>query len=772
MRGDGLNARQRQAVEHGDGALLVLAGAGTGKTRVLVQRIATLVDRGMAPWEILAVTFTNKAAGEMRARLAELLGDRARPMWIGTFHSTCARLLRKWGERIGLSRDFHILDGDDQVKIVNQLLKEEGAEDSVSARTLLVRFDRAKNAGVDPTTIQSVPFVDELVAKIYPRYQARLQREHAVDFNDLLLRVLDLTVHEEVGPRLHLMFRHVLVDEFQDTNRVQYRIVSELAAATRNVTVVGDDDQSIYGWRGAEPRNLFDFERDFPETEVIRLEQNYRSTSVILEAANAVISRNLERHPKALWTERGGGDPIEFYEAGDDRGEAWWVADKIRRMLDDEARSPDDIAILYRTHSLSRQLEEQLLRVGVRADIVGGVGFYERREVKDVLAYLRLLVNPAADSSFERVVNTPARGLGDVTIDRVRAVARSRGLGLFEAARRIVASGPAGGAQTGLPLPSGHDVEAPGLPPAARKKLAGFVQLMDGLSAVQQAGASLAELAIQVVERSRYREVLEAEDSQESRDRLANLAELVTVAADFDDEVAQAPADARLEGTVTAFLERLALATPGDVGEADATPKVRLTTIHAAKGLEFPVVFLCGMEDGLFPSLREREDQDEAAAIEEERRLAYVALTRARERLILTGARVRRVWGEMRAQTPSRFLDDIPGIAAARRLRSSSPPPRPFATRPPISRRPVRQFDEHDQRSHDDDEPSFDLDGDRSRPKLGADRISAGASVHHVQFGRGRVVDASGEGKDRRLVIEFPGIGPKTVLARFVTQSD
>jgi DNA helicase-2/ATP-dependent DNA helicase PcrA len=653
------------------------------------------------------------------------------------------------------------------MKIVNQLLKEEGAEDSISARTLLVRFDRAKNKGVDPTSVQTIPFVDELVAKIYPRYRDRLRREHAVDFNDLLLRVLDLTVHEEVGPKLHLMFRHVLVDEFQDTNKVQYRIVSELAAATRNVTVVGDDDQSIYGWRGAEPRNLFDFERDFPETEVIRLEQNYRSTSVILDAANAVIARNLERHPKTLWTDQGGGDPIEFHEAGDDRGEAWWVADKIRRMLDDEARSPDEIAILYRTHALSRQLEEQLLRVGVRVDIVGGVGFYERREVKDVLAYLRLLVNPAADSSFERVVNTPARGLGDVTIDKVRAVARARQISLLEASRRIVASAPSGGAQAGLPL----EQDAPGLPPAARKKLAGFVQLMDGLAAVQQAGASLAELAIQVVERSRYREVLEAEDSQESRDRLANLAELVTVAADFDDEVAQAPADAKLEGTVTAFLERLALATPGDVGEVDNSQKVRLTTIHAAKGLEFLVVFICGLEDGLFPSLREREDQDEAAAIEEERRLAYVAMTRARERLILTGARVRRVWGEMRAQTPSRFLDDVPGIAAARRLRSTAPPTRPFfSTRPPpVARKPVRQFDEHDQRSHDDDEPTYDLDGDRSRPVLKVDRITPGARVHHVQFGDGRVVDASGEGKDRRLVIEFPGIGHKTVLARFVT---
>ncbi len=764
----GLNDRQRQAVEHGDGPMIVLAGAGTGKTRVLVSRIATLVERGVQPWEILAVTFTNKAAGEMRERLAKLLGDRARPMWIGTFHSTCARLLRRWGERIGLSRDFHIVDDDDQLKIVGQLLKDEGADDAVTPRTLLIRFDRAKNKGVDPTTVKGVPFVDDLVAKIYPKYQARLAREHAVDFNDLLLHLLRLTHDEEVGPKLAMMFRHVLVDEFQDTNRVQYQIVSQLAAATRNVTVVGDDDQSIYGWRGAEPRQLFDFERDFPETMVIRLEQNYRSTSCILEAANAVISRNLERHPKALWTERGGGDPIVWYEAGDDRGEAWYVADRIRKMLDDEGLSPPDVAVLYRTHSLSRSLEEQLLRVGIRADIIGGVGFYERKEVKDVLAYLRLLGNPASDFSFERVINTPSRGLGDVTVDKIRQVARARGTALLEGARIVVRDGEGG------------------LAPAARKKLAGFVDLLDGLVAVQKAGASLAELAIQVVERSRYREVLEAEDSQESRDRLSNLAELVTVAADFDDELGG-------EGTLAEFLERLALATPGEIAGdpvEDRAQKVRLTTIHAAKGLEFPVVFICGLEDGLFPSLREREDQDEDAAMEEERRLAYVALTRARDRLILTSARVRRVWGEMRYQTPSRFLDDIPAscLAMPRRGGAGGGAARPGgATRPPgvapaMAPRPagngagvgavaVRRpaFDEHDQRSQDDDEPSFDLDGDRSRPQSRVERLRPGVRVNHVQFGTGRVVDSSGEGKDRKLVIEFPGVGQKTVLARFVT---
>ena len=757
MRGS-LNDRQRQAVEHGDGPLLVLAGAGTGKTRVLVHRIAALVESGVAPWEILAVTFTNKAAGEMRDRLRELLGERARPMWIGTFHATCARLLRRYSERLGLAKDFQIFDDDDQMKIVGQLLKEEGCGDEISARSLLVRFDRAKNKGEDPRLRKTGMYIDDYVERIYPRYVERLQREHAVDFNDLLLHVLRLLDDEEAGPRLAMLFRHVLVDEFQDTNRVQYQIACRLAAATRNITVVGDDDQSIYAWRGAEPKNLFDFERDFPEAIVIRLEQNYRSTSIILDAANAVIDKNLTRHAKALWTERGGGDPIVWYEAGDDRSEGYYVASQIARLVH-EGLSPGDIAILYRTHAQSRSLEDQLRRHELRYEIVGGLSFYERKEVKDVLAYLRLLVNPASDTSFERIVNVPARGIGETTVDKIRAVARAHDVPLLQGARLAIREGLGN------------------LAPAARKKLAGFLELVDGLAAVQAAGASVAEIAIQVVERSRYREVLEAEDSEEARQRLNNLADLVNLAADFDDETGA-------DGGVTAFLERLALATPGD--EIAQTPeekaaaralRVRMTTVHAAKGLEFPVVFLAGMEDGLFPSLRPREEQDEQDALEEERRLAYVAITRARDRLYVTWARERRVWGDLRFQTPSRFLDDIPETLFANprrryppRMRAPGAVPESFARpSPPKPARPKPTFDEVDQRSWDDDEPSFDLDGDRSAPKSRGDRIGPGARVTHVQFGTGRVVDASGEGRDRKLVIEFPEIGPKTVLARFVT---
>ena len=759
MRG-ALNPRQLEAVEHPGGPLLVLAGAGTGKTRVLVHRIEAMVRRGVPPWEILAVTFTNKAAHEMKDRLVTLLGEPARRMWIGTFHATCARLLRRWGERLGLGRDFQILDSDDQLKIVNQLLKEEGCDDAISARSLLVRFDRAKNKGVDPREETFHNYVDDFVQLIYPRYQARLRKEQAVDFNDLLLEVLRLFDDEEVGPRLSLMFNQVLVDEFQDTNRVQYRIASQFGAATRNITVVGDDDQSIYSWRGAEPKNLFDFERDFPETTVVRLEQNYRSTSVILDAANGVISKNLVRHPKALWTERGGGDPIVHYEAGDDRGEAYFIAQNIVRLIQEQGLSPGDIACLYRTHAQSRPLEDQLRRLDIDYDIVGGVSFYDRKEVKDLLAYMRLIIIPTSDTSFERIVNVPARQIGESTVDKLRKLARAREVSLLEAARLAVQ-------------------EAAGeLGQAARKRLAAFLELIAGLVAVHAGGASVAELAIQIVERSRYREVLEGDGSEEARQRLNNLADLVNFAADFDDEAGD-------EGGVSAFLERVSLQTPGE--EADTTPearaaararKVHLTTVHAAKGLEYPVVFLCGLEDGLFPSLREREEQaDQQEALEEERRLAYVAMTRARDRLYLTWARERRVWGDIRMQTPSRFLDDVPEscLAAPRRrwgqpLRVPGTLPaslaRPAARPAPRPKRPPAWSDEHDQRSWDDDEPSYDLDGDRDRP---AGRFRPGVRVNHVQFGVGRIVDASGEGKDQKLVIEFPEIGEKTVLARYVT---
>jgi DNA helicase-2/ATP-dependent DNA helicase PcrA len=739
-----LNPEQHAAVEHGDGPLLVLAGAGTGKTRVLVHRIAHLVDTGADPRAILAVTFTNKAAGEMRHRLRGLLGARADAMWIGTFHATCARLLRKYGEVVGLTKSFTIFDDDDQMKLVEKLLKETGLDEQISGRTVLSRFDRAKNRGVDPRTVKTGAF-DDVIERIYPMYQAQLAKENAVDFNDLLLKALALFDHEETRHVLQTRFSHVLVDEFQDTNRVQYELVRRAAEATRNLTVVGDDDQSIYAWRGAEPRNLLDFDRDFADATVIKLEQNYRSTQMILDAANGVICKNHDRHEKALWTDKSGGDLIEVYQAGDERGEAYFVAQSIRRLLDEGPGSPNDIAILYRTNAQSRVLEEHLRAARVPAKVVGAVSFFERKEVKDVIAYLRLLLHAGADSAFERVVNVPARGIGDTTVDRLRAAARAGTGGLLDATR-LAARG-----------------EVAGLGAAARKKLHGFVDLLDGLRDVIEQGASVAETIIQVVDRSGLRGKLEADDSAESRDRLDNLAELVTIASDFDDESEQPQ-------TIDAFLERIALTAPAD--DQAGKDAVVLMTIHIAKGLEWPVVFLTGLEDGLFPSLREREGQSEDAQLEEERRLAYVAITRARERLVLTHARTRRVWGEIRLQGPSRFLDDLPPSVLAQPVRPKVMTPRAPAivdgNWSGVRRRSPRgSSDELDQRVPDN-EPVYRVDDDLPEP----DVFRTGDPVTHDSFGVGRVVAVSGQGKDTKVIVDFPQAGRKTIFAKFLRVSD
>ncbi|HRC58897.1 MAG TPA: aldo/keto reductase, partial [Kofleriaceae bacterium] len=429
MSSRGLNPQQDAAVTQGDGPMMVLAGAGTGKTRVLVHRIAELVTRGVPAWSILAVTFTNKAAKEMRDRLRVLLGNSVNDMSIGTFHATSARLLRAWGAFVGVRKGFVIFDDDDQLRLVDRLLKDNGLAEQLTPRTLLSMFDRAKNRGEDPVTAHASHWFADAVALIYPLYRDRLHKENAVDFNDLLLKALELTRHPDIGQRVRTRFSHILVDEFQDTNRVQYDLVCGLAA-TRNLTVVGDDDQSIYAWRGAEPRNLLDFDRDYPDAAIIKLEQNYRSTQVVLDAANAVICKNRDRRGKSLWTDKAGGDPIALYHAGDERGEAYYIATQIRQMIDEGPYSPSDFAVLYRTNAQSRVLEEHLRAARVPAKVVGAMSFYERKEVKDAIAYLRLLVNPAADSAFERIVNVPPRGIGDTTVERLRKAARARELGI------------------------------------------------------------------------------------------------------------------------------------------------------------------------------------------------------------------------------------------------------------------------------------------------------------------------------------------------------
>jgi DNA helicase-2/ATP-dependent DNA helicase PcrA len=822
-----LNPEQRRAVEHGEGPLLVLAGAGTGKTRVLVNRIAHLVKGGVPPRDVLAVTFTNKAAGEMRERLRSLLGVGANHMWIGTFHATCARILRLHGDRVGLSRDFTILDDDDQRRILNNLLKERGLDEQITPRTLAIQIDRCKNRGEDPmqATQADTGWGSDILRDIYPLYQAQLAQEDAVDFNDLLLKVLDLARHPEIGPILSARFDHVLVDEFQDTNRVQYRLVRHFADVNRNLTVVGDDDQSIYSWRGAEPRNLLEFDRDYPDAVIVKLEQNYRSTQMILAAANAVIAHNRNRHEKALWTARSGGEPILWEQCETEREEAEFIARAIGGLVSAEDRSYGDMAVLYRTRAQSRAIEEQMRRFRIDYRIVGDVSFFQRKEIKDVLAYLRLLIHPNADSAFERVVNVPARGIGKTSLERIRDVARTSRTSLLDAARAC-AEGRLGGMGVG-----------------PRKKIASFIDILDGLRDVQAAGASVAELIIQTVERSGYKDSLARENTPEAEDRLGNLAELVSMASDFDEETEG-------QGTLVEFDARVSLSSAVDEADGRSRGAVTLMTIHAAKGLEFPVVFLCGMEDGLFPSLRQRDAMDEQSTLEEEYRLAYVAMTRARERLVLTHARMRRHWGEMRMNQPSRFLDAIPHECLAVRARpavraSHSPYERDdagvrLARRDPrgpgAARRDPRDggdfgdapggqydgrsdgrsdgfYDDVDQRVHAggraavvrDGDIEYDLDavsdtdffddeprrapprgaGSRLRsagnvgrapvsrvPRAAEQEFRVGAVVSHATFGVGRVIEARGRGKSRKLLIDFASVGLKTVLERFVEPAD
>jgi DNA helicase-2/ATP-dependent DNA helicase PcrA len=735
---DDLNPPQRAAVLHGEGPLLILAGAGSGKTRVITYRIAELLRRAVPPWRILAVTFTNKAAGEMRERVERIAGERAQGMWIGTFHATCARLLRMHHAEAGLGRDFVIFDDGDQKTLVIRVLKDLQITDRfVTPRAVLSAIDGAKNRGEGPAEFRGEDYFGDLVARIYPVYQERLERANAVDFGDLLCKALRLCVHPEVGPKLREKFDHVLVDEFQDTNRVQYDLVNHLAAGRGNLCVVGDDDQAIYAWRGADVRNILEFERDHPGTQVVKLEQNYRSTQTILDAANAVIARNALRKHKRLFTEQGGGEPILYYTAEDERREAEWVVRAIRRLEHDEQRPPDDFAVFYRTHAQSRALEEALRAADLAYSVIGGTRFYDRAEVKDLLAYLRLTANPADEVSLERVINKPTRGIGDTTYDRVVERARQERLPVWEAMRRVVDEGD------------------PSVGAAPRKKLGAFVELMDDLRAFSGGIGALAEA---ILDRTGYLERLAADDSHESQERVENLMELTGSIKAFAEERARAGA----APTLHEYLELVSLVAPAD----DQSRGITLMTVHAAKGLEFPVVFVTGLEEGVFPSLRRGDGPDEIA---EERRLAYVSITRARERLFLTNAERRTLFGQApRPFQESRFVRDIPDECVARPVARARPSwlTRGGAPRPPggpavdAQRPAVRRVER-------EDGTAVEYDGDAGYPE-DASPFRLGQRVRHPKFGEGEVRGFTGGGADLKLTVYFPEVGPKTIIARFV----
>lgn len=707
-----LNDAQLAAVRQSDGPVLIFAGAGSGKTRVLTHRIAYLLgELKVAPERILAVTFTNKAAGEMKSRLQAMVGPVARDIWVGTFHSMCVRILRRDGSRIGIGRSFAVIDDTDQRQLVKEILDDlDYDERHLAAGACLAEIGKAKNALLWPEQYaqSQTSFVGERIANVYGEYQRRLAESNSLDFDDLIVRTIDLLERDaEVRAKYQQRFEYVLVDEYQDVNAAQYRLIALLAGYHGNVTVVGDDDQSIYSWRGSDYRMILRFEEDFPGANVFKLEENYRSTQRILDAANSLVANNRARAPKRLFTARGQGEPITVYPAATERDEARYVVEKVKSMVRDGA-AYRDFVVLYRTNAQSRVFEEALLAEGIPYRVVGGVGFYARTEIKDVIAYLRYIVNSSDAIAFKRIVNVPRRGIGQQTLAALVQAANGARLSVGEA---IFDS----------------DLLRSAVPKKL-KELERFAELIGELRQSAEKGG-VADLLVAVMERSGYVRELQSEDTNEARGRLENLSELVGVAREYE----AADDDPSLAG----FLANIALVSDLDALEEDAS-YVTLMTLHSAKGLEFPSVFLTGLEEGVFPHSRALT---EPAELEEERRLAYVGITRAIDRLFLTYAARRALFGNTYAYPKSRFFEEIPSLEI---LESDSVPlPRPAGGR-------WREVAIHE---------------------------SAGAGVHmglkhgdrvrHPKWGEGRIENIVGAGGDGLVTIDFPNVGQKMLMLKY-----
>ena len=768
---DGLNPPQREAVVCTDGPLLILAGAGSGKTRVLTHRVAYLISgAGVPPYRILAVTFTNKAAAEMKSRVAALAGSAARWVWVSTFHSLCARILREDIEALGYKRSFTILDESDQTTVIKRCLKQLNVSgDMFRPQSVLAAISAAKNELVDVESFQDSArdVRQRTIAQLYEAYQGVLARDNALDFDDLIMATVRLfRERPEVLEKYRNRFTHIMVDEYQDTNHAQYMLVKLLAASTRNLCVVGDDDQSIYEWRGADVRNILEFERDYPEARVVKLEQNYRSTQTILDAANHVIANNRDRKNKRLWTSREQGARISMYTADTEKDEARFIADELDRLIVAEGRCYGDFAVLYRMNAQSRAIEEVLVNRGIPYRIVGGLKFYERREIKDVLAYLRVIENPEDSVSLERIINVPRRGIGDSTLAQARALAQEKGMPLATGVRTAA--------------------ECTELAPRARTALAGFLSTMERLWPLR-GEKTVSQIVRAVLDDTGYLAELEKERTIEAEGRIENLKELITVTQEFEsrhsaqgtgaearadaDDRAEAgalaevgPEGARLEvdasgpNDLAAFLEEVSLLT--DLDRADlSTDQVTLMTLHSAKGLEFPVVFMAGMEENVFPLARSAYDP---AAIEEERRLCYVGITRAKDRLYLVHALSRAIFGSSTANPVSRFVEEIPGHllsdAFADRYRvyhgggrGAAPgrfglgdggAPRPGAVR---TEKAVSAVDKSWATRQMPGRPEFD----------------AGDKIRHAKFGEGTVVSVQQSAGEWLATIAFPGAGVK-----------
>jgi ATP-dependent DNA helicase UvrD/PcrA len=744
-----LNPEQQAAVLKTDGPLLILAGAGSGKTRVIAHRIAHLVSQGLSePDRILAVTFTNKAAEEMRARVEALLGVDCRQMWVSTFHALCARLLRREAPHIGLSRDFVIYDSTDQLTVVKQALKSLGIDDGVTQpRAALSRISHAKNRMEGPAAFSNATWNprEQQIAKIYELYTKALKDANALDFDDLLLKTVDLFEQsEQVRERYSRKFRYLMVDEYQDTNRPQYLLIQRLAAAHRNLCVVGDPDQSIYKWRGADLRNILDFEHDFPEAATVKLERNYRSTQVILDAATAVISQNRNRKEKRLYTDVAGGARVRYYRAGDDLDEAEFVARIARTALHEDREA--SVAILYRTNSQSRTIEDALRRNGTAYKIIGGVRFYERKEVKDALAYLKLILSPQDDVSLRRVINVPARGIGKGVMESLEAVEIP--LEADSDAPLLAGLRPTPVSGTSLWARLLHAVERRLLPARAVASLTVFRDLIRGMTAMA-AQESVSIALGKVLDQSGYLQDLREERSEEAEGRIENLMELVSAAREYE---ARHP-----EPTLGGFVDQLSLLSDVDEEAGTQNARVLMMTMHSAKGLEFPVVFITGLEEGLFPHSRASDDE---ADLEEERRLCYVGITRAQRRLVLTSAARRRVFGDYQSTDPSRFIDEIPAELIEELPSSFVTPQSSFSN---FRSGPYNRGGSYRGRVREE-QPTYDYASeDQSLPE----GLRPGLQVRHAQFGLGTIISIEPLSDDTKLIVRFSSVGQKTLRAKF-----
>jgi DNA helicase-2/ATP-dependent DNA helicase PcrA len=739
---EGLNPRQREAVVHAGSPLLIVAGAGSGKTRVLTHRIAWLLaERGVHPGEIMSITFTNKAAAEMKERVDALVGRRANAMWVSTFHSMCVRILRREAKHLGVRSAFSVYDADDTRRLVGMVARDlELDPKKFAARGLAAQISNLKNELLTPddAAARATNDYERKVAEVYAVYQARLRTANAFDFDDLIMETVALLQRlPAVAEYYRRRFRHVLVDEYQDTNHAQYQLVRELVAPAApraepgELCVVGDSDQSIYAFRGASIRNIIEFEQDFPNARTILLEQNYRSTQRILSAANAVIARNPNRRDKRLWSEQGDGHKVIGYVADNEHDEAAFVAQEIDRLVDSGEIRNSDVAVFYRTNSQSRVFEDVFLRVGLPYKVVGGVRFYERKEVRDALAYLRVLSNPEDTVSLRRILNVPKRGIGDRAEELVAGYADRERIS-FAAALRTAAEQPE---------------RLPGLATRSQRCIAAFVRILDDLDELVERGEETAEILEAIYAKTGYTAELEASEDPQDGSRLENLAELVTVAREFAGDAAVADLDdsdvevgAPAPGSLAAFLERVAL-----VADADSIPDndegmVTLMTLHTAKGLEFPVVFLTGWEDGVFPHMRAMGDPAELA---EERRLAYVGITRARERLYLSRAMIRSSFGQPNANPASRFLAEVPdGLVEWRRSEPERSAP---VGRFGFGRRPAAT-DRGDWRVPE-------------RKLTATIHLEVGDRVNHDKYGLGTVIASDGAGVKATVTIDFGSAG-------------